>query len=49
MEEGWWDGMRAEQRVVIAIRGFVGTEEEEEEAEMTSCEDGALPRRKMIT
>lgn len=36
--------MRAEQRAVTAIRGFVGTEEEE--AEMKSCEDSL---RKMIT
>lgn len=41
--------MRAEQRAVIAIRGFVETEEEEEKAEMKSNEDGALPRRKIVT
>lgn len=38
--------MRAEQRTVTAIRGFVQTEEEE--AEMKSCEDGAK-MEKIIT
>lgn len=35
--------MRAEQRVVTAIRGFVGTEEAEG---LKSCEDGAHPSGK---